>query len=314
LSEGATSGNFTPDKDLAKEMRRLADWWDRFATAAVSDIQHVHGSEAAQSAETVARALRRWQQRGAAAADLSFWREQLDGFHSPKAFALVVNALLHKRDFRSASALLITWLSQAEQIPLVEGDHSFHQLVMRWMLGVCLAAAETETAAASARDLIIKFFDYLEANAEEYWQVPRLDIAGSDEDVAPGESPEEEESLYDAAYDEMTYKDSTDDDVEGEVLDVMPQKDFDLDHEAERLEKRLQFLSTLARLWNIATRMLRTAALGNRSLPPPPPPPGGGGGVVVVCSPSGEGGGGGGGSPAQAAQIQASTAGWLKRA
>ena len=42
---------------------------------------------------------------------------------------------------------------------------------------------------------------------------------------------EEEEPLYGAAYEEMTYQDSTDDDVDAEVLDVMPQKDFDLTYE-----------------------------------------------------------------------------------
>ena len=57
LSEGASSGAFKPDKDLAKEMHRLADWWDRFATNAVSDIEHVHGNEATQSAEHVARTV-----------------------------------------------------------------------------------------------------------------------------------------------------------------------------------------------------------------------------------------------------------------
>ena len=57
----------------------------------------------------------------------------------------------------------------------------------------------------------------------------------------------------------MTYKDSTDDDVDAEVLDFMPRQDFDLAHEAERLEKRLKFLATLARLWNVATRALREA-------------------------------------------------------
>ena len=35
---------------------------------------------------------------------------------------------------------------------------------------------------------------------------------------------DEEESIYGAAYEEMTYQDSTDDDVEGEVLDAMPQR------------------------------------------------------------------------------------------
>ena len=30
--------------------------------------------------------------------------------------------------------------------------------------------------AAERRDLVVKFFDYLEANAEEYWEVPTLDL------------------------------------------------------------------------------------------------------------------------------------------
>jgi hypothetical protein len=246
-------------------MRRLADWWDRFATTTVSDIEHVHGNEATQSAEHVARSLTRWRQHGAASADLAFWREQLDGFRSAKAFALVVDALLHKQDFRAAAALLMTWLSQADEVPLVEGDHSFHQLALRWMLGIGLAAANEESR-APLLELVLKFFDYLEANAEDYWQVPRLDVLDTLEDgeIQDGDGKEddeeddEEDSIYSAAYEEMTYQDSADDDVEGEVLDVMPQKDFDLLHEAERLETRLQFLATLARLWNIATRCLRS--------------------------------------------------------
>jgi hypothetical protein len=272
LSEGASSGTFKPDKDLAKEMRRLADWWDRFATTTVSDIDHVHGSEATQSAEHVARSLTRWRQRGAGAADLAFWREQLDGFRGAKAFALVVDALLHKQDFRAAASLLMTWLSQAEEVSLVEGDHSFHQLALRWMLGIGLAAAAAPTG-KPLLELVVKFFDFLEANADDYWQVPRLDVLGTGEDSADEgdedrddeDDDDQQESIYSAAYEEMTYQDSTDDDVEGEVLDVTPQTDFDLLHEAERLEKRLQFLSTLARLWNVATRCLRA-----ESAEPPP--------------------------------------------
>src|SRR5207244_10194890 len=89
--------------------------------------------------------------------------------------------------------------------------------------------------------------------------------AGSDaDDAVPEEKsevePDEEGSISSAAYDEMTYRDTTDDDVEGSVMDSAPAQDFDLLHEAERLEKRLQFMSTLARLWNIASRCLREAA------------------------------------------------------
>ncbi|HZZ81968.1 MAG TPA: hypothetical protein VFE62_25945, partial [Gemmataceae bacterium] len=262
LSEGAASGTFKPDKDLAREMRRLADWWDAFATTTVSDIDHVHGSEATESAEHVAKSLARWRQRGAGAADLAFWRDQLDGFGSAKAFALVVEALLHQLDFRAASALLMTWLSRAHEVPLVDGEHSFHQLALRWMLGIGLETAN-ESADPQLYASAVRFFDHLEANADDYWQVPRLDVLGTggDEPAPPVKKDEEdeEESIYSAAYSDMTYKDSTDDNVEGEVLDVMPQKDFDLIHEAERLDTRLQFLSTLARLWNIAARCLREA-------------------------------------------------------
>jgi hypothetical protein len=262
LSEGAASGTFKPDRDLASEMRRLADWWDAFATTTVSDIDHVHGNEATESAEHVARSLARWRQRGAGAADLAFWREQLDGFKSAKAFALVVDALLQQHDFRASASLLMTWLSQAQDVPLVDGDHSFHQLALRWMLAIGLETAD-EPADAPLYALVVKFFDYLEANADEYWHVPRLDVLGTGSaepaEVVELDDDDEEDSIYSAAYSDMIYRDSTDDNVEGEVLDVMPQKDFDLVPEAERLEKRLQFLSTLARLWNIAARCLREA-------------------------------------------------------
>ncbi len=270
MSEGAYSGTFKPDKDLAKEMQRLAEWWDRFATTTVSDIEHVHGAEATQSAEHVARSLTRWRERGSETADLAFWREQIDGFRSPKAFALVVEALLAKHDFRASASLLMTWLGQSEETPLLQGEHSFHPLALRWMLGLSLAVGEAADLAAKRPllELGIKFFDYLEANADESWNVPRLDLLGVGEDVVAGEEVEDVEAgdddddddIYGAAYAEMTYQDSTDDDVEGSVMDAAPAREFDLMYEAERLEKRLQFLSTLARLWNIAARTLQAEA------------------------------------------------------
>ena len=73
-------------------------------------------------ARTSPRPWPRWHERGEAAADLAFWRDQLDDFRSPKAFALVVDALLRKGDYRAALALLTNWLGQAEQVPLEDGD------------------------------------------------------------------------------------------------------------------------------------------------------------------------------------------------
>jgi hypothetical protein len=262
LSEGAAHGSFTLGAGLAKDMRGLADWWDRFATTTVSDIPHVHGGEATASAHQVALALSRWRERGAASADLAFWREHLDDFHSAKAFALVVDALLRKYDFRAAMALLMTWLNHGAEVALEDGDYSFHQLALRWMLGVsALTTAEIVTPnQQSPVALITKFFDYLEANAEDLAQVPHLDLLGTGaEDPAASEPREEPDAVFGAAYEGMTYKDSTDDDVDSEVLDFMPQKDFDLAQEADRLEQRLKYLATLARLWNVATRALRSA-------------------------------------------------------
>ncbi|MFO0863740.1 MAG: hypothetical protein U0744_03630 [Gemmataceae bacterium] len=271
LAEGAARDRADAQAELAKGMRSFATWWDQFATTSVADIPHVHGSEAAESAEHVALALAQWRQRGESVSDLIFWKQHLDRFRSPKAFALVVDALLEKRDFRAALALLVTWIAHADEVPLEEGDHSFHELALRFILSLCPARGEANPP--GSLEHARKFFDYLEANAEEYWEVPSLDPAGIGGIAAKAESKptddsagdveeQDEGDIFRAAYEDVTYKDSTDDDVEGSVMDDGPatSKDAELSAETDRLEKRLRFLSTLARLWNIATRLIRPAA------------------------------------------------------
>jgi hypothetical protein len=79
-------------------------------------------------------------------------------------------------------------------------------------------------------------------------------VASPDETEA-----QDDEDIYSAAYDEFTYQDSTDDEEESAVADGQGRaSEFDLEQEGERLEKRLRFLSTLARLWQIAARFLLT--------------------------------------------------------
>jgi len=53
----------------------------------------------------------------------------------------------------------------------------------------------------------------------------------------------------------VTYRDSTGDE-EGMVSDGAPVDHFDLEEQHDRLEERLRFLSTLARLWQIGGRFL----------------------------------------------------------
>jgi hypothetical protein len=262
-SEAAASGEEALGAELAGRMKQLAAWWDRFATTGVNGVRHVNGAEAASSAEHVADALTKWRQRGEAAADLGFWRQHLENFRTPKAFALVVDALLRKHDYRAAMALLMNWLAQAEQVSLEDATHSFHALALRWMLAVCGPAGREEGRAVPETErwpLARKFLDYLEANAEDFGSVPRLGgVTIPEEEGGEPVEPEEEETLYGAAYEGVTYRDSTDDDVESEVLDVMPREAFDLEEQGPRLEQRLRFLATTARLWHIATRAARAA-------------------------------------------------------
>src|SRR5262249_33710643 len=78
MSETASAGNQALTRTLTQGLRQLASWWDRFATVDVSGVQRVHGGEALASAEHVATTLARRRERGEAAADLAFWREQLE--------------------------------------------------------------------------------------------------------------------------------------------------------------------------------------------------------------------------------------------
>ncbi len=147
MSEGAAAGDRDLVKSLKKGLDELAAWWDQFATYEVSDVRKVRGAEAASAAGHVATALARWQEHGAAVADLAFWKGRLDNFRSPRAFALVIDTLLRKADYRAAMALLCNWVGRVEQAPLEDpaqagrlsprdATATFHTLALRWMLAV----------------------------------------------------------------------------------------------------------------------------------------------------------------------------------
>jgi hypothetical protein len=63
LGEAAAHGDAALVQSVTAGMKRLAAWWDQFATAGVSEVRPVHGGEAVASAAQVGQALARWHER-----------------------------------------------------------------------------------------------------------------------------------------------------------------------------------------------------------------------------------------------------------
>jgi hypothetical protein len=260
---------------------RLAAWWDKYATASVSGVKRLVGKEIEVSTNLVAGALSAWHKAGAAAGDVKFWRLFVDQFDSAKAFQLVVEALLERGDQVASMALMLQWISQVDHTPLEDGDASFHALALRWLRAV----EEHElTTGIDQWPLVAKFFAHLESSADVYWQVPEFELTDDladddddsldDEELAEAEladdadsapladpdadddemwSGDDAEELYSAAYEDMVYRDSTDDGFDASLIDdYIDGSELELEEEAQRLSRRLQFLSTVSGLWRHA--------------------------------------------------------------
>jgi hypothetical protein len=260
----------------------LAHWWHQYAVHEVSAVDAVDPLNAFSAADRVAEALRLWHAKdpseiGAArgGGNVKFWARYAEMFDGPKAYALVVEALFEQDDLAAAMALLVHWISRADQVPLVRPDASFHDLCRRWF-----DKARTNPGALAHAT---KFLDYLEANAETLWRVPEFagqkkqprtdardfdktteDVRdsgfhgdGEDRDVDEGD--EEDGDPFSAAYDEIIYRDSTDDGVEGPIAGERDGDTDELSREAKRLGNHLDFHSTLAILWR-STALLFAAS------------------------------------------------------
>jgi hypothetical protein len=263
IRECAATGDTTVGRQLEELFRQRADWWDRFATIEVSGVRRVSGSESLGSAQFVAAALAEWRKAGEQTGDVAFWRQRADRFSSTQSFGLVVSALREKNDYVSAMALMMQWLSDHEQCPLDEAGHSFHTLALDWMFGIVNLIRERRPMPAKdgqrvpePEELLVKFFDFAEANAGPLWSVPTLD--GEEARVNP-------ENPFAAAYEGMTYEDSTDDENESSLAGESTAKEGPWSH-AEELMRRLRFIGTLGRLWQLAAAAIRsdTSVLNSR--------------------------------------------------
>jgi len=284
LGEAAAVADDETLAKLSAAFERRAQWWDKFAATTVEDLPKVFGRESWQSAVRVATTLRAWREAGESAGDISFWRTHVAEFESAKAYALVVDVLLRRKDYVAAMGLLIQWLSDADSVGLESEGYSFHALLIEWMQGV-LGSPESGAWSADSWPSVRRLFDFLEANAGSYWSIPSLadalgdsglprpseasPEAGIDDDAPPDEegSQEEEESLFEAAYEGVVYRDSTRDGREGDTLETggtSPQT-AEVDALTKFFDPRLRFLNTLAHMWLMVATHLTSAPRSSAS-------------------------------------------------
>jgi len=265
-------------EEVSAQLDTTAQWWHRFAVHEVSSVEGTSALDIQHAARRVAQALGLWHQGGAAAGDVRFWAPHAEMFDSPQAYASVIEALLERGDFVASMALLIAWLEQADRIGLEKGDSSFHRLAQLWMRRLWRLERGTRGSPSGSTggpkpvaphqrwSLACRFLDSLEANAENYWDVPQFDPAGgglqaSDEDRplvhnedngGGSDEDDEPEDPFGAAYENVVYRDSTDDGFDGDVFDLGQPSEDQFQRESKRIISHLAFLDGLAQLWRLA--------------------------------------------------------------
>lgn len=256
-----------------QRFKTISNWWRQFAAHEVSDVSATDPQDILESSQLVSRALRLWHKGGAASGDIRFWAPHAELFDSPKAYGLVIEALLDRNDFVGAMALLVHWLSQAERVGLQSGNTSYSDFARLWLEQLiesrCQPIATGESTTPSAPcpcwGTIEKYFDYLEANGESYWTVPEFRLgtkndkpkssaATTADDVSDDDS---QSSLYGAAYEGVTYEDSTDDGNEGPVFEQDEGTSEELITESKRIGEHLTFLVALAQMWKLVSQSVR---------------------------------------------------------
>ncbi len=263
-SEAAAVDDQPLCRSVAQQFQETAEWWRQFAAHEISSVEAVDALNVHRAAEHVADVLNLWHKGGAEAGNVAFWAPHAERFDSPQAYSLVIDALLDKRDYVAAMALLVHWLGHADQVGLEKADSSFHLMAERWL------------RESAQWPLARKFLDYLEANAEAYWNVARFELGAAPSapeaddayfDDEAVDDDDREDDLFSAAYEEMVYIDSTADGRESSIFDEGEATDDELEQESRRIADRLAFHLALARMWGLAS--LLAAQSGEAANLPP---------------------------------------------
>jgi hypothetical protein len=271
-SQAAAQDETAMVERIRSEFQSVVQWWRKYAAHEVMSVDAVDPVEVFDAAQLVSTALNLWQKGGAEAGDIRFWAQHAELFDSPKAYKLVIDALIQREDYKTTTALLVHWLGQSSTVGLQQGASSFHDLMYLWISEQkrlllercedpekfvdCESVQETWTQ-------VSKFHDFIEANADHYWSVPSFEIerrndpVGNDADVFEETIPDDDpDNLYGAAWEGVVYRDTTADGVDGEIHDGGAsdsiENDDSLNAEMDRVLDRLEFIGNLASYWRIA--------------------------------------------------------------
>ncbi|MAQ89606.1 MAG: hypothetical protein CMM03_07090 [Rhodopirellula sp.] len=266
-SEAAAKDNQELCRRIDIHFYEAAEWWHKYAAHEVNSVHAADPFELYHAAKRVADALNLWYKDNTSAGSIRFWAPYVELFDSPKAYSLVIHSLLEQGDQIASRALLIHWLSQADNVALEQNDSSYYILSRRWLLDVLSRSAtgflssqeqHSHDTPQETWEKIRKYFDYLEANSEVYWNIPSFElgpptIAHSEEDLSDANNTEDDEyDIFRAAYEDVSYVDTTDDGIEGNIFDTSNSSQDELLLAGEQVDGRLAFHDSLAQLWKLA--------------------------------------------------------------
>ncbi|MBM4020853.1 MAG: hypothetical protein FJ284_01145 [Planctomycetes bacterium] len=219
--QAGLAGDSTTAAAAAAALERLAGWWDKHATTSVSGVPHLSGRECLESGREVLEALRLRRQAGPAAPLPGFWRQQVAAFSSPQSHAQAAEALLAEGDLDGAAGLLVHWASLLEGPAVERTGPIWLAAAESWLLRGLVDRTPT------GRTRVRRFLELVEANTSGVVDVIEAAAVGrelaadpEEESISEDDDGESGEERVAAAYESMVWQDSTDDGVEGGMLDV----------------------------------------------------------------------------------------------
>ena len=237
----------------AASLEKLAVWWDRHATTTVSGVEHLSGREVLDSAREVIQSLERRRQTAPLAPPPSFWRREVASFSSPSSHAQAADALLGEGDLDGAMGLLVHWASLLEGTAIERSGPIWLGATARWMARACADRSE------EGRSRVRRFLELVEANTSaiadciemaalgrESGESRRNSYENGDDGDQLDDDPLAEESVA-SAYESMVWRDSTDDGVDGGMLD-MDVPGASSGNGAAAVEQAAEFLSSVAQV------------------------------------------------------------------